>query len=75
MSSDANQNNTDHLKVIEGEDKTTRARRLNKLRQQKCRAAQKLKDPEAVKAKATAENLKDALQYQRGPLRPSNLLI
>ena len=58
MSSNANQNNTDHLKIIEGESTIDRKKRLNKLRQQKYRAAQKLKDPEAVKAKATAERSK-----------------
>ena len=58
MSSNANQNNTDHLKIIEGESAIDRKKRSNKLRQQKYRAAQKLKDPDAAKAKATAEKSK-----------------
>jgi hypothetical protein len=58
MPSNQISNNTDHLKIIEGESTIDRKKRLNKLRQPKYRAAQKLKDPEAVKAKATAEKSK-----------------
>ena len=58
MSSNENPNNTDHLKIIEGESTIDRKKRLNKLRQQKYRAAQRAKTPEATKAKATAAKAK-----------------
>ena len=57
MSSDQISNKS-HLDIIEGEDKITRSKRLNKLRQQKYRNAQRAKDPDAAKAKATAEKSK-----------------
>ena len=50
--------NKSHLDKIDGESTIDRKKRLNKLRQQKYRAAQKLKDPDAAKAKATAEKSK-----------------
>ena len=50
--------NNDHLKIIEGESKSDRARRLNKSRQQKYRATQRVKDPESTKAKASSEKAK-----------------
>ena len=50
--------NNDHLKIIDGESTIDRKKRLNKLRQQKYRAAQKLKDPKTAKAKTTAEKAK-----------------
>jgi hypothetical protein len=50
--------NKSHLDKIDGESTIDRKKRLNKLRQQKYRAAQKLKDPDAAKAKATADKSK-----------------
>lgn len=50
--------NKSHLDIIEGESTIDRKKRLNKLRQQKYRLSQKLKDPDAAKAKATTEKSK-----------------
>ena len=50
--------NKSHLDKIDGESTIDRKKRLNKLRQPKYRAAQKLKDPEAAKAKASSQKAK-----------------
>ena len=56
--SDQIPNNRSYLDIIPGETAIQRKQRLNRLWQQKYRAAQKLKDPEAAKAKATAKKSK-----------------
>ena len=50
--------NKSHLDIIDGESTIDRKKRLNKLRQQKYRVAQKLKDPEATKARASSQKAK-----------------
>ena len=45
--------NNEHLKIIEGETKQDRTRRLTKLRQAKFRAAKKISDPDFIKKQST----------------------